>query len=369
MLHFTAPQGWINDPYGVTWHNGEYHVFFQYVPHQNEWAMDCHWGHATSPDLGTWTYQGIALTPGVDEGCWSGTVAVHQGKPAAMLYTSVRGETWHIGAVCIAKATDDSWNTWQKGEVVLQVPDDLELTAFRDPYVFEDESGFHLLMTAGFPDGTGAILVFDSSAQPDEENFDQWVYGGVFASRNSSENDPISMGTIWECPQFIKVGEQWALIFSAMEPDNQLFEGYALGTLEAGRFTPQQWGRLTYGPGYYAGSAFKDEEGTPCMIHWIRKAKDPQGKWVGALSITQSLVVEGGNLTLRPYQAGTALPIRELDDEFTTRFSDGVIEISRDDECWSMPADEHSTEFVRDAIALEVFGSKGAIAVALNCLP
>jgi beta-fructofuranosidase len=364
MIHFTAPKGWINDPYGITWHNGEYHVFFQYAPNQKEWAFDCHWGHATSPDLGKWTYQGIALTPDVNEGCWSGTIATKEGKSAAMLYTSVHREDWNSGRVRIARATDNSWAIWEKGEVVLQVPPELELTAFRDPYVFEDEVGYHLLMAAGFADGTAAVLVFDSHSENNQENFDRWVYGGVFASRNVSESDPISMGTIWECPQFIKVDDQWALIFSAMEPNKQLFEGYALGTLEAGRFTPRRWGRLTYGPGYYAGSAFNDKEGTPCMIHWIRGVKNSSETSVGALSITHTLVVEDGELTLRPYFSALAQPVSDLHCEITTAFSESTLTIERQGECWQLPVTQNSTEFVMSLAALEIFGSFGAFAIA-----
>lgn len=362
--HFTAPQGWMNDPYGVTWHDGEYHLFFQYVPYQNEWAVDCHWGHATSPDLKEWQYEGIALTPEEGEGCWSGTVVAQQGQQAAMFYTSVHNENPQIGSVRLARAIDDSWSTWQSGEVVVTLPEGLELTAFRDPYIFEDETGFHLLMAAGFLDGTAAILIFDSQNNGKEERLTEWSYRGVFASRHVGDADPLSMGTIWECPQFIKIGDQWALIFSAMEPDKQLFEAYALGTLEAGRFTPKSWGRLTYGPGYYAGSAFNDKFGAPCMIHWIRNARDPQGQWVGALSITQRLVIENGRLTLRPYESGSAKKISELTGEITAQFSDGELEIVRGEDSWRIPADASTTEFVIDEVAIEVFTSRGAICLA-----
>ena len=365
MSHFTAPQGWINDPYGITWHHNEYHLFFQYVPYQTEWAVDCHWGHATSPDLNEWTYQGIALTPEGNEGCWSGTVVTQPGDRAVMLYTSVKRDTRGIGTVRIARPVDPSWNIWVGGDVVVEPPVGVELTAFRDPFLFEDETGFHLLMAAGFPDGTAAILVFDSNDTQDDDHLDHWVYGGVFASRNVSDIVPLSMGTIWECPQFIKVGDQWALIFSAMEPDRQLFEAYALGALEAGRFTPHSWGRLTYGPGYYAGTAFKDNEDSPCMIHWIRNARDSQGQWVGALSVTQRLVIENGHLTLRQYEAGLTNNLREFGAGIGIKFINENLHITRGEEQWVMPADESTTHFIRDEIALEVFGSQGAFSMAL----
>ncbi len=74
-LHFTPRSGWINDPLGLTHRDGTYHLYFQHVPGQAEWAHTCHWGHATSPDLLHWTERPVALAPGDgDAGCWSGSI-------------------------------------------------------------------------------------------------------------------------------------------------------------------------------------------------------------------------------------------------------------------------------------------------------
>ena len=50
-FHFTAASGWINDPHGITYRDGEYDAFFQYVPDRTDWAPNCHWGHARGADL------------------------------------------------------------------------------------------------------------------------------------------------------------------------------------------------------------------------------------------------------------------------------------------------------------------------------
>lgn len=74
-VHLAPPAGWINDPLGLTYRDGVYHAFVQLNPHGCAWAPECHWGHATSPDLLTWTQQPVALSPGDgDTGCWSGCV-------------------------------------------------------------------------------------------------------------------------------------------------------------------------------------------------------------------------------------------------------------------------------------------------------
>ena len=54
-FHFTAHSGWINDPLGLTFHGGQYHLFYQHIPGATDWAPQCRWGHATSADLLTWT--------------------------------------------------------------------------------------------------------------------------------------------------------------------------------------------------------------------------------------------------------------------------------------------------------------------------
>ena len=63
-LHFTARTGWINDPLGLSFHGGRYHLFFQYVPGQTQWGPEQCWGHATSDDLLHWIEQPVALDDG-----------------------------------------------------------------------------------------------------------------------------------------------------------------------------------------------------------------------------------------------------------------------------------------------------------------
>ena len=75
VLHFTANSGWINDPHGITFRNGQYDVFFQYVPGQTVWAPNCHWGHAVGPDLMSLQERGVAIAPGEgDGGIWTGSL-------------------------------------------------------------------------------------------------------------------------------------------------------------------------------------------------------------------------------------------------------------------------------------------------------
>lgn len=112
-LHVRPAAGqWCNDPNGPLFHDGRYHLFFQHNPGAPVWG-DIHWGHASSPDLVTWTDHGIALTPTPgtrDElGAWSGCAVVDDGVPTAV-YTAM-DRTDGIGSVMLARAADEAIST------------------------------------------------------------------------------------------------------------------------------------------------------------------------------------------------------------------------------------------------------------------
>ena len=68
LIHFTADSGWINDPHGITYRDGEYHAFFQYIPGITHWAPNCHWGHAVGIDLLSLRELPVAIAPGDGDG-------------------------------------------------------------------------------------------------------------------------------------------------------------------------------------------------------------------------------------------------------------------------------------------------------------
>lgn len=294
-FHFTATEGWINDPLGVTWKDGQYHLFYQYVPGSTTWASNCHWGHATSPDMIAWTEQGVAVAPGEgDDGVWSGSIVTGAGGAATMFYTSVTEPDLGIGTVRTATSDDASWNSWTKGPKLMTAPD-LGVVAYRDPFVFRDGGKWRMFVGAGLEGGTAAAVSYSS---PD---LSQWTLDGIAAQRSGTETEPVWTGTMWECPQLFEIGGSHVLVTSIWEDDVLHYVAYGVGSYSDGRFSARSWGQLSYGKSYYAPSFFRDKDGAPSLIFWVRGVISPEGQWASALSIPHTLTLDGDTLVAAPH--------------------------------------------------------------------
>jgi fructan beta-fructosidase len=144
LFHFTSRVGWLNDPNGLVYANGQWHLFYQHNPFGREWG-NMHWGHATSTDLFHWNTEGIALYPKrYDDWAFSGSAVLDKANtsgwgtkekpPLVLAYTSTaRGE-------CIAYSTDNgrTWSEYDKNPVVKH--------AGRDPKLLWYEKGKHWVM-------------------------------------------------------------------------------------------------------------------------------------------------------------------------------------------------------------------------------
>jgi beta-fructofuranosidase len=112
------------------------------------------------------------------------------------------------------------------------------------------------------------------------------------------------MGALWECPQIFDVDGHWAMVSSVWDDDVLHYAGYALGgpdTYAAGRFSPTAWGQLSFGGSYYAPSFFRDEDGRPCLMFWMRGVSDPEAGWASCLSVPHVLSVRDGRLVASPH--------------------------------------------------------------------
>lgn len=299
-LHFTAPQAWLNDPHGICWVDGEYHLFYQHNPAGNEWAADVHWGHAVAPDLMRWRHLPIALTPRPGEGCWTGATVLEDGKPV-IFYTSVDVDDPSVGRIAVA-APDAALRTWTSTAddvVVAGPPPALGATVFRDPCIFATDDGWTMIVGVGVTDGTGLAVQYSSTDRR------SWSYDGVLCSRSTKATDGTWTGSMWECPQLFRVGADWVLAVSVWDADSLYYVAAAVGSYDGSSFVADRWSRLTHDDIAYAMTSFADRDGRPCAMFWLREDADHQSDsrpWAGALSLPMLVeVAPDRSVRLRPH--------------------------------------------------------------------
>ena len=267
-LHHSPPSGWVNDPLALTFHEGRYHLFFQYVAGRTTWDVACAWGHATSPDLLTWETQPVALEPGDGEdGVWSGSLV--RGPEPVVFYTAVDAADADQGRVRRAVPDDPSWTTWRKEDVVLTPPADGGVRAIRDPYVAAYDGGWRMLLAGALTDGSGALWTSRSD--------DLVTWSPPVLAASGAEQ-----GSLWECPVLLEVDGRRVLVLSVGGPGDQHAVVCSFVEDHGDRFDLGPWQRLTYGPSLYAASGFTDADGRPGLVAWLRGVGDAEDGWMGA---------------------------------------------------------------------------------------
>jgi beta-fructofuranosidase len=198
--HALPPRAWTNEPHGLIYWGGQYHLFYQKNPNGPYWGH-IHWGHMTSPDLFQWTEMPVALSPepGPDsEGCWSGSVIEYQGK-LAILYTAGDG---HRSSICLALSEDGIHFTKHSGNPVIpEPPQGHGFPEFRDPFVWREGETYYLIIGSAIKDKGGTALLYRS------KDLATWEY-----RKPLLVGDRENSGVFWEMPIFVKVGDQHALI-------------------------------------------------------------------------------------------------------------------------------------------------------------
>lgn len=143
-------------------------------------------GHASSTDLLNWTEHPVVLAPGggEDDGIWSGSIAIDDAGKPALFYTSVTLPDVQIGRIRTATPTDDSWMHWDKGPFVVDAPD-LDLVAFRDPFLMRDDGRWRMLVGTAIRGGDAAASTFVS------DDLLTWSFDGLAASRNTTDRKSV----------------------------------------------------------------------------------------------------------------------------------------------------------------------------------
>lgn len=266
--HFSPQYGWMNDPNGMVFFDGEYHLFYQYNPFGCVWG-NMHWGHAVSKNLTDWKYLPVVLAPDSLGAIFSGSAVIDKentagfGKNAMVaIYTSA-GD---VQAQSIAYSTDKG-RTFTKYEhnPVIKNPG---ITDFRDPKVFWHKETSQWIMSLA----TKQTITFYGS-----KNLKDW-------SRLSEFGEGIGCHSgVWECPDLIyfpPVGElkgAWVLIVNINPggPNGGSAGQYFIGNFDGKTFTAEPlpyplW--VDYGRDNYAGVTWNnipETDGRRLLIGWM----------------------------------------------------------------------------------------------------
>ena len=289
IYHFTAPSHWNNDPHGLGYYNGRYHLYYQYNPAQAKWG-NIHWGHTSSADLVHWRDEPIALTPspGHDAGgCFSGSFALVGGVPT-IYYT---GYTPERQVQCIATSRDMQTWTKQPQHTIVSRPDGIDAHDFRDPYVFFHDDWWYMVIGASPGHERGQCLLYRSVDGLD------WHY-----RRPLFTSPDLTLGVMWECPNFFPIGDRWILTVSLWQG---LGAHWFVGRFENEAFIAEGDGVLDVDAGSFAHLAMRAPDGRTLQWGWINEQREQDeidaAGWAGAMSVPRELSIDADNrLNLRP---------------------------------------------------------------------
>lgn len=387
QIHYTPLSGWMNDPNGLVYYKGEYHLFHQYAP-EGFFQSAMHWGHAVSADLVHWEYLPAALFPDDEMGnVYSGSAVVDWQNSSGLCETDEEGNSsclvalfTHSGGTDGAQKqslaySNDSGRTWTMyaENPVLANPG---IKDFRDPKVFyySETSRWIMLISKGHS------LAFYSS-----ENLIDWVYESDF-SMDLAEDFKLT----WECPELFRLPvenennvEKWVLkvdVFDGGPYGGGSHGQYFVGDFDGHSFSSEtatdefQW--INYGRDFYASQSWSDiptEDGRRIWIAWMNNwnyaIQIGKESWQGAMSLPRELSLRSSeNETGTDYRI-IERPIKEL-EELRSRslLDDKDIEISTEN---SLPIGPLSAPYeviceIEDPgageICMEIFSSSDSAA-------
>lgn len=277
-------------------------MFFQYDPDGVSWSPKCHWGHAVSDDLITWHEVDVALTPEDGEvGCWSGSVVIDDRGPV-IVYTRIPTNDWRHGQVALARPQSGmfDWVRDPAQPVINGPPEDLDLIAFRDPQVRREGGKWKAIIGAGRAGFGGCALQYSS------KDLEHWTFDSVLA-RQPAAGWSVHTGAVWECPQLLQIGDDWVMVMSAWDDGVPGSVNCAIGDYDGkATFTARRYGCFTHGAELYATTTFRDTEGRPCAMSWLRERGNlaPEGSpWCSAMSLPHVLSIVNGTLNVSQHPA------------------------------------------------------------------
>lgn len=341
-FHFTPRENWMNDPNGMFFLNGTYHLYFQYYPDDIVWGP-MHWGHATSKDMIVWQEQPIALEPDEKGYIFSGSAVVDEqntsgfgkdGKtPVIAMYTyhDPKGEKEgrkDYQSQAIAYSLDEGYN-WTKFRKNPVIPNP-GIQDFRDPKVTRDTINDQWLMV---------LATIDRSYFYSSQDLKNWEKISEFGETTGAHNG------VWECPDFFPMQVEgseeikWVLIQSLNPGGYNGGSGtqYFIGDFDGTTFIPEDYMQdldekhsfwLDFGRDNYAGVTWANipqGDGRTLFIgwmsNWLYAQEVPTEKWRSTMTLARELNLKKIDGIYRIFSK----PVKELNKYRTTIFAEKSI--------------------------------------------
>lgn len=305
IYHFSPDYGWMNDPNGMVYHNGVFHLCFQYNPYGSTWE-NMSWGHATTKDLITWKHEADALHGDGFGGMFSGGAVVDKcntagfGKDAIIAFYTNAG----VGQIqCIAYSLDNgkTFTKYANNPILTS-----EVADFRDPKVFWHDDTSRWVM----------ILAVDQHMEIySSKNLLEWSYQSSFGKGEGAH------GGVWECPDLVELPiegtdqKKWVLICNINPggPFGGSATQYFVGDFDGKKFTndsPSATKWMDFGKDFYATVTWANAPENRCialgwMSNWQYANQVPTKQFRSATSIPRDLILfrENKEVYLKSYIA------------------------------------------------------------------
>lgn len=350
--HYKPEKGWINDPNGLVYFGGYYHIFYQHAPdHETPWNQPMHWGHARTKDFLNWEELPVALYPDKEydnNGCWSGTAIVRDGT-LFLFYASIHtpeGTNDMIQTVSVAYSTDGlHFEKYEKNPVIDRYPAEGG-PDFRDPAVCCIDGTYYCVMATGNPADKAARLLLYRS-----DDLYTWNYHGVMCEWADCK--------FAECPSFMSAKDRYLLTASVCPLEERHYFSVMYGAFDGKKFNLEYRAEVDKGPDQYAGQVFQDHLGRNILISWIPgwSYAGYASRDVGCMSVPRELKLTDGKIS--------AYPIEELqhllrdEDPAVKRTESGFIIERTGREPVIYNGEITDLKILRDGYVLEVFVNGG----------
>lgn len=346
-FHIASNGGWINDPNGLCFYKGRWHVFYQLHPYGTQWGP-MHWGHVSSADMLTWQREPIAFAPSLEEekdGVFSGSAVIGDDGEINFYYTGHRwangadntGGDWQVQM--LAQPNDDGLKSFTKRGMIIDCPTDQVDHHYRDPKVWKTGDTWYMTFGVSSADKRGQMWLFTS------DDMVHWTYDRVLFEH------PDKNVFMLECPDFFPLidkdgNEKWVIGFSAMGAKangymnrNVNNAGYMIGTWKPGEsFKPETEFRLwDWGHNYYAPQSFNDGS-RQLMYGWMSPFEQPipmqADGWCGNLTLPREITL-GADGDVHTAPAAEMLGLRSATQDWgsVSVSHNSVLRLERDAQC------------------------------------